>query len=667
MHVVIPVFFKALHGGLHENILATARFLMANHHKATIVCPAGPFADSLISYNIDVIRTDYSDYASTIEAVLKAHATYPIDLVHAHPFSSRKFGLALADRLDTPFILTFHGKYTDDLAHYIGKAAAVLTVSPGIRDFLLSENVGAPEKFHVVPNVPDTELFQPVFNKPKSPDDKLQVALVSRLDNDKAFILDVFVDAVEYASTHYSGKVAWVVVGDGSQANEFHSRLEAIRGDNTVEFQGWLEGKALRDAYQSSAFVFAPGRCALETMSCGVPAIAVGSKSYCGLVDPGTWQRGVYSNFGGVGNQHKGYKPEMVHRDMDKLLASESYRAGLGAFGVQIIQQFFDAQQVHEQLLGIYRLAIVSHSLDRGLCSTTISDVANGLVTSEIKKADMMPENNIEQLEKALLRAGKENAGKVTRDLIIVQNRLYTQLESLTWLQRRLAITGQLPPLRGWATSPDVLLRLHAHIMATQPNVIVEFGSGASTLVIADALRQNGTGKLVSIEHSDYYGAQTFATLEAEQLQGWVDLRIGDLAAWEGDHLNPQDAEKPSRWYPLSLLEGVESVDLLWVDGPPGATCLYSRYPALPALANKLSPNAEVWMDDTIRQEEKDVCERWAADYGFKLEYFPLEKGLGRLTQPTASSAPVAFPQNVDEPHPERALGLDFSLPDDRD
>ena len=115
------------------------------------------------------------------------------------------------------------------------------------------------------------------------------------------------------------------------------------------------------------------------------------------------------------------------------------------------------------------------------------------------------------------------------------------------------------------------------------------------------------------------------------------------------------------------MLEGVENVDLLWVDGPPGATCLYSRYPALPALADKLSPNAEVWMDDTIRQEEKDVCERWAADYGFELEYFPLEKGLGRLTRPTASSAPVALPQNVDEPHPERALGLDFSLPDDRD
>ncbi|MFD2191862.1 class I SAM-dependent methyltransferase [Pistricoccus aurantiacus] len=264
-------------------------------------------------------------------------------------------------------------------------------------------------------------------------------------------------------------------------------------------------------------------------------------------------------------------------------------------------------------------------------------------------------------------------ANKLTRDLITVQNRLYAQLESLSWLQRRLAIKGQLPPLRGWATSPDVLLRLHTHIMATRHQVIVEFGSGASTLLIADALRQNGSGKLISIEHSDHYGAQTLATLQAERLEGWVDLRIGDLEAWEDEHLNPKDAEKPSRWYPLSLLEGIEQVDLLWVDGPPGATCLFSRYPALPALAGKLSPNAEVWMDDTVRQEEKDICERWANDHDFELEYYPLEKGLGRLTRPgVPTAAPTPMPQTAvsdrdDDAHPERALGLDFSLPEERD
>lgn len=246
--------------------------------------------------------------------------------------------------------------------------------------------------------------------------------------------------------------------------------------------------------------------------------------------------------------------------------------------------------------------------------------------------------DEIKALEQTMLQVSKNNAGKLTRDLLAVQNRLYAQVESLSWLQRRMTIKGHLPPLRGWAASPDVLLRLHTHIMSTRPQVIVEFGSGASTLVIADALRQNGMGQLISIEHSDHYGAQTFGNLQAEQLESWVDLRIGDLEAWKDEHLNPEGAEKPSSWYPASLLKGIEQVDLLWVDGPPGTTCLFSRYPALPALAEKLSPNAEVWMDDTIRQEEKDICERWAEDHGFELEYYLLEKGLGRLTRAEASA-----------------------------
>lgn len=225
-----------------------------------------------------------------------------------------------------------------------------------------------------------------------------------------------------------------------------------------------------------------------------------------------------------------------------------------------------------------------------------------------------------------------ERNNRITKDLIKVQNRLYLQLESLSWLQRRLLHKTQLPPLRGWACSPDVLLRLHTHIVNTKPKVIVEFGSGASTLVIADAISQNGDGKLFSIEHSEYYGKQTLSQLEQNGLQHSIELRTGSLELWGEEHLNLKDASKPSLWYPKSLLQDIENIDLIWVDGPPGNTCLYSRYPALPALSTQLSEHAEVWMDDTVRQEERDICEDWAQKYGFNIQYYPLEKGLGRLT-----------------------------------
>lgn len=210
---------------------------------------------------------------------------------------------------------------------------------------------------------------------------------------------------------------------------------------------------------------------------------------------------------------------------------------------------------------------------------------------------------------------------------------LYTQLESLSWLQHRLLPKTQLPPLRGWACSPDVLLRLHMYIIEKKPKVVVEFGSGASTSVIADALSQNGIGKLFSIDNSKDYGAHTLSQLERNCLQNCVELRIGALEPWYEAHLNPKDASNPSLWYPKSVLQDIENVDLMWVDGPPGNTCPYSRYPALPALSTKLTEDTEVWMDDTIRQVEKDICEDWSQKYGFAIKYHALEKGLGVLTK----------------------------------
>lgn len=67
----------------------------------------------------------------------------------------------------------------------------------------------------------------------------------------------------------------------------------------------------------------------------------------------------------------------------------------------------------------------------------------------------------LKTIAEQVIKANRDGFDKNRRDLFIVQNRLYFQLESLSWLQRNLKINGQLPPLRGWAASPDVLLMLH--------------------------------------------------------------------------------------------------------------------------------------------------------------------------------------------------------------
>ncbi|MDO6578824.1 class I SAM-dependent methyltransferase [Alteromonas stellipolaris] len=250
-----------------------------------------------------------------------------------------------------------------------------------------------------------------------------------------------------------------------------------------------------------------------------------------------------------------------------------------------------------------------------------------------------------------------ERQERTNRNLV---NQVYTQLESLFWLEKKLLLKNQLPPLRGWATSPDVLLKLHSHIIETKPKCIVEFGSGASTLVIADALRQNGSGKLYSFDDSDEFGSKTQSNLNKEELNSFVNLTVASLVPWSGSHLTTESVTP--YWYDATVLDKLDSVDLVWVDGPPGKTCKFSRFPAVPAVIDKLHSSSQVWMDDTIREEETQICEAWSELTKMSLEFFSLEKGLGVLSYSDENNVLGNKPNvAISEPNDSIVSKLDFS------
>lgn len=252
-------------------------------------------------------------------------------------------------------------------------------------------------------------------------------------------------------------------------------------------------------------------------------------------------------------------------------------------------------------------------------------------MNAEYKGKAMNNKNSDNDMTIEIVRQVKLLHAKSLRDLKSVCDNMYSQIESLTWLQKRLSIKGELPPLRGWPVSPDFLLCLHKYITKEKPKLVVEFGSGASTLVIADALRQNGIGKLISFEHLSKYYEITNDYLTEEFLSPWVELRLEPLCKWDGDHLanvSKRESEKKLNWYPINALKDINGIDLVIVDGPPASTCSYARYPALPALYNSLNDGAQVWMDDSKRDEEKDITNFWSKEYNMDLTNFSLEKGL---------------------------------------
>lgn len=162
-----------------------------------------------------------------------------------------------------------------------------------------------------------------------------------------------------------------------------------------------------------------------------------------------------------------------------------------------------------------------------------------------------------------------------------------------------------------WALTPDAAAILAREVAIRRPGVIVELGSGVSTVMVGRLLQQLGAGKLISLDHDTDWAAETRRHIAASGLQDFVEVYDAPLRRQEFDG-------REYEWYTLpDQLGDIEQIDMITVDGPPQSadTGILSRYPALPAFAGKLSARAVIYIDDARRDTEKAMVERWLENY----------------------------------------------------
>ena len=167
-----------------------------------------------------------------------------------------------------------------------------------------------------------------------------------------------------------------------------------------------------------------------------------------------------------------------------------------------------------------------------------------------------------------------------------------------------------LPYLGSWKADTGLLKLLVDHILEHKPRLVVEFGTGASTLVIARAMQQAGGGSLISFDqHGDFVDA-TRRWLADYGLN--ADLRAAPLRR------SPQGW--PGLWYDHGPLPG--GIDLLLIDGPPWTVHPLTRG-AAESLFDKVAPGGTIMLDDAARPGERLVARRWRKlhpDFTFTLD-----------------------------------------------
>jgi hypothetical protein len=183
---------------------------------------------------------------------------------------------------------------------------------------------------------------------------------------------------------------------------------------------------------------------------------------------------------------------------------------------------------------------------------------------------------------------------------------VYQELEAHANLLALINPRAPMPPLGGWALDAGVLQAV-VEALWRRPGLVVECGSGASSVWLGYIVERLGTGRVVAIEHDEHYLRRSTELVRAHHLEETVEIRHAPLEPWIDED------DEHYQWYTVAALADLADIALLLVDGPPGATGPQARYPAGPELIPRCAGDAVIILDDTTRADERATSDRWLA------------------------------------------------------
>lgn len=169
-----------------------------------------------------------------------------------------------------------------------------------------------------------------------------------------------------------------------------------------------------------------------------------------------------------------------------------------------------------------------------------------------------------------------------------------------------------LPKLGSWKADTVFLKAIVDTVAELRLRVVVELGSGASTLVAARALQLFGP------DRSELHSCDQHREF-VEMMRTWLEEHGLGGHLWHAP-LGRVGDDWPGLWYRLPFIP--EEIDLLLIDGPPWAIHPFVRG-AADRLFSRIAPGGMVLLDDAARPGERIVARRWARewpDFDFRLD-----------------------------------------------
>ena len=282
----IPVPAPA-YGGIEEVVRLLCEGLIAHGHEVTLFAPPGSRSSADVATLLEQAHPDdiqkaqfeVDHAAGAFAAIDEARGQgRPYDLVHDHTGHA---ALAMADRVDTPFVHTLHGPFDEDAYRFYarhGRKACIVAISQAQLDDAPPEMGGG----CVVPNPIDVDEW------PFEASNRDYLLWMGRMSPDKG--PHRAIAAAREAGTRL------VLAGPVQPGQEafFAEEVEPHLGSEGIEYVGEAGAEDKRALYLGALAFLMPirwqepfGLVMVEALACGTPVIAFAEGSAPEIVEEG--------------------------------------------------------------------------------------------------------------------------------------------------------------------------------------------------------------------------------------------------------------------------------------------------------------------------------------------------------------------------------------------
>jgi hypothetical protein len=176
-----------------------------------------------------------------------------------------------------------------------------------------------------------------------------------------------------------------------------------------------------------------------------------------------------------------------------------------------------------------------------------------------------------------------------------------------------------------WALGPRSLDRILELVGRLRPKVILEFGSGISTVALALAISrgEQPDRRVISLEQDEAHGETTQRMLRDHGLDGFATVVVTPLVS---EMVEGRLSTTYAVSQELRSAVGADRPDLIVVDGP--AAEAGGRFATIP-VAHQFTDSAYFVLDDALRDSELAAAAEWALLPYVEIHGVePVEKGL---------------------------------------